>query len=125
MPSWAALTLRLGEPSTPVVATIVEIERNNVGGRVSYRPYIEYEIDGVTIIAPMVFWNENMFVGQPVAILVSEHDPYRFGIQDNLLRLPVFILGGIMLVFWVAGIVFLLCELYVRLNLRKLRKSKA
>jgi len=99
----------------PVTAEIVDIVRRyNLDGDSRHSVYIEYEVDGIVMTAPLHLTSSGMFVGQPVDILVSRQSPHRFVTTGLLHLLPLMILSGLMIVFSGLGGGFLIYEKYKR-----------
>jgi len=95
----------------PVTATISEITRNrDWDGNARNSVYIEYEIDGVIMVAPLRFWSSNMFVGQPINIFVSRQNPHDFATTGMFHRIPLLVLLGLMVIFGGIGSGFLIYE---------------
>ena len=102
---------RIRTDRDPVTAVIVDITRHHTGsGNINNRVYIEYEVSGITITAPLRWWSSSMFVGQPVQIFVSQDNPRDF-VSDSpvgtWVALPIFLPGFI---FIVLGASFLMYE---------------
>jgi len=95
----------------PVTATISEItRRHDWDGNARNSVYIEYEVDGMVIVASLRFWSSNMFVGQPINIFVSRQNPRDFVNAGMIHRIPLLILLGLMVVFCGIGSGFLIYE---------------
>jgi len=101
---------RIAGDSVRVTATIVDITWRPGGNGNARRVYVEYEADGLAISAPLGWSSSNMFIGQPIDILVSRQNPHEFVSTFAFYLIPVWILLGMGLIFGSIGTGFLIYE---------------
>jgi len=102
---------RIVNDGIPVTAEIVRITQGfDHDGNRRNTAYINYIVDGVEVTAPLRHFSSNMFVGQPIEIVVSRQNPREFTSNSILNWLVPIIMLPLFLTFGGLGLGFLIAE---------------